>query len=167
MKPALSLRTLSVVLAALALGLVVGYELKASAEKNPGVKGSGASSISCNSNVSVSITANQISASPGVTGGHSYEQSIVCVNPQNSITWSSSDSNVTGFHIFFDESPCEANKDSAMLYNDLNKTFTCTVQNQYTAGAYKYELVVDTGATSHTYFDPILIVGGMGRPPTH
>ena len=162
MKPALSLRDLSVILGALALGLAVGYELKASADKNRGSEAPVVSSAPC-LDASISITANAISASSGiVTPGDSHVQSIACVGPGRSITWSSSDKTVSSFHVFFDESPCEAN-DVAKLYDsDNTKTITCPVKNKTTLGAYKYELVVDTGATSHTYFDPIVIVGAIG-----
>jgi hypothetical protein len=163
-------RTISLVVGAIALGLLAGYGMKASLDKKSVKANGGSYSVSCDASDTVYILEDGISSDPKAKGaGNDHWEPVVCAQT-GTISWQIADNatNVTGFHVFFDESPCEGDKYIPKLYASSDTAISpCTV-NLKTSGAYdyKYELIVDfkdgAGNIQHHYLDPHVIVSGTG-----
>ncbi len=171
MKSTALVRTLSIILGAAALGLFVGYKVKASPDKGSREKGfSGA--CTGGSSATLYVFSDGISDSPsGPVNDHHVR--AVCVNDQ--ITWHVADPSVSAYHLFFEESPCEGPTTfPPVLYQPSNSAtgdITCNVYSGAPGGkvglrVHKYELFVDSvvsGKAVHRYVDPHVVVAGTGN----
>ena len=171
----MSVGDLFIVLGALVVGLLVGYGVKKSADKELAASARPVPFGLCTASATpfiINIFRDGIST--GTTGASDdHVQTFVCV--RDKITWHVADSAVSDYHIFFDESPCESPTSfPPMLYAPSatpTADYDCTVYPNAPTGkggvrVHKYELIIGTGGippTIHRYLDPHIIVSGTGN----
>lgn len=171
MKSIVLVRTLSIILGAAALGLFVGYGVKASADKGSREK---RLLDACTGGTSVTLYVFNNGISDSSSGpANDHHAVAVCVNDQ--ITWHVADPSISAYHLFFKESPCEgATTFPPVLYQPSSSPtgdITCNVYSGAPSGkvglrVHKYELLVDSlvgGKLVHGYIDPHVVVAGTGQ----
>jgi hypothetical protein len=169
-----SIRALSIVLGALIVGLLIGYGVKASADKKPRVRGSVPVSIPCGFTHTIFVFADGISEGaptkpnappPNAPNGAADDHKPTSVCDTDNIIWQVvPGTSVTGFQISFDESPCEGEGNfPAAVHNSSAGAYTCNISAKNGSGIYvhKYELIINVGNTNR-YHDPVVIVSGTG-----
>lgn len=187
MKFPASVRVLSIVLGVLVLGLVLGCGTRASSDKHAPKNVRGTALAPCGLppvQHTIYVFPDGISSdSTATSAGDDHVQTLVCVG--DSIVWQAASPTgsgkppvVTGFHISFDESPCEASGFPPAIYPSTSGKYTCNQVygkgNPNLIYAHKYELIIDVTVTKadgstkviERYLDPIVIVSGTGPGTT-
>src|SRR5579863_1278900 len=168
MKRTTRVLALSIVVGVAVLGLPAGCGVKSSGDKKTGGKGTVRVSMTCGTNPTIYVFPDGISVS-NTGAGDDHLQTYVC--PGDTITWKAGPPagtvSVSGFQVFFDESPCEGGLTfPPALYPASGSPLSimCPVYSKVTPGTsglrvHKYELIItDTDSNNnvvrHRYLDP-------------